>query len=224
MPYVDANAGKSRKLLTSGAVALLQAGLVLAVIKGFTVAFVQTEPPRHLPSQTFPTAPMPDPVETPRVDPEPQATRESVIERRVTPVPANDPVDTEPWVPATSGTGTLTDVVIVPQVDPVDPPPRYAPKAAMPRGAISAWVTTDDYPAADLRMGHTGTVRFRLAIDENGRVASCAITEPSGYPGLDAATCRHVTRRARFDPATGADGQRVAGSYAGTIRWMIPRD
>jgi protein TonB len=85
-------------------------------------------------------------------------------------------------------------------------------------------VTTDDYPTADIRAGHTGTVRFRVGIDASGRVTDCTVTQSSGYAGLDAATCRNVTRRARFDAASDAMGEKVAGTYDGTIRWVIPQD
>lgn len=226
MSYVNANSDRRRKMLTSGAVALIQAGLVLAVIKGFTVAFVQTEPPRNLPSHVYPTAPLPDPVDTPTIEPQKPVTRENVIDTTVkrTTVPANDQVEITPQDPPSTGLGELTDTIFVPPVEPSDPPPRFAPRSAAPGNDMAGWVTTDDYPASDLRQGHTGKVRFRVSVDANGRVGGCTIVESSGYPGLDAATCRNVSRRARFQPATNAEGDRVAGSFTGTIRWMIPQD
>lgn len=39
------------------------------------------------------------------------------------------------------------------------------------------------------------------------------------------ATCKYVTRRARFEPASNGDGEKVTGAYSGTIRWVIiPKD
>ena len=225
MSYANANSDRRRKVVTSGAVALIQAGLVLAVIKGFTVAFVQTEPPRHLPSQTFPTTPMPDPTQEPQVEPKKPVEQDTVIDRTVrTTIPTNERVDVPPLDPVAPTGPALTDTIYIPPVEPSDPPPRFAPKAAAPRNDTAGWVTANDYPAADLRQGHTGVVRFRLAIDGDGGVAGCTIVESSGYPGLDAATCRNVIKRARFRPATDTEGARVTGSYSGTIRWVIPQD
>ncbi|SFF96039.1 protein TonB [Novosphingobium sp. CF614] len=227
MSYLDGNSGNGRKALTGGTVALIQAGLALALVNGFAVAFIEPDPPRHLPTQFYPTAPLPtDPVDPPKANPEKPLVRDTFVDAakptvavpnnssvEVTPQPATGPTDNE-------GTGDYTYIRPVP----ADPPARFTPAAAKARGDLARWVTTDDYPTFDIRAGHAGTVRFLLAIDSGGRVTDCTIVESSGYPGLDAATCRNVTRRARFDPATDAAGERVAGSYSGTIRWVIPRD
>ena len=76
--------------------------------------------------------------------------------------------------------------------------------------------------ARDLREGNQGRVGFALSLAADGRVAACRVTSSSGHPGLDEATCALVSRRARFTPATGPDGHPGAGSYSGTIRWVIP--
>jgi protein TonB len=83
-------------------------------------------------------------------------------------------------------------------------------------------VTPNDYPTRDIRQGNEGKVTFRLAIDASGKVKSCDIQSSSGHPGLDAATCDRLMRRASFDPARDSSGERVAGSYTGTVRWVIP--
>jgi protein TonB len=82
---------------------------------------------------------------------------------------------------------------------------------------------TDDYPARDLDEGHEGTTVFRVIVGADGRVSGCEIVRSSGYRGLDQATCRAVTKRARFRPATDGNGQAVAGSYSNSVRWQIPR-
>lgn len=227
MSYVDGNSSKGRRMLTSGSVALLQAGLALAVIKGFTVAFVEPDKPAHLPTQTYPTAPMPsEPLEPPTAD-QKKPIRETFVDRTVARVPVRDagPAEAIPLTPVgPTGTDELTDFTFIPPVEPSEPPARFTPRSAKPRGDTAQWVTTADYPTADIRAEHAGTVRFRLSLDAGGRVTDCAIVQSSGYPGLDEATCRNVTRRARFDPATDEAGERVAGSFSGTIRWVIPRD
>ena len=40
---------------------------------------------------------------------------------------------------------------------------------------------------------------------------------------LDDATCKLVTRRARFKPATDGEGNPTTGSYSNAVRWQIPR-
>jgi hypothetical protein len=42
-----------------------------------------------------------------------------------------------------------------------DPLPSFAPRAANPRGRPGEWVTTNDYPARDLREGNQGITRSR---------------------------------------------------------------
>lgn len=230
MSYVDGNsATNKRKALTGGVVALIQGGIALALVNGFAVTLFPPDPPKRLASEFFPTAPAsPDVVEPPQDQPDKPVARDTVT---TAPQPrqslAADPTFTvAPLDPAqpTGGLDIGREDLFVPPVEPTTPPARFAPRSAKPRGDVARWVTTDDYPTADVRAGNTGTVRFRLAIDGSGKVAGCTIIQSSGYPGLDAATCRNVTKRARFDPAGDAMGEKVAGSYEGTIRWVIPRD
>ena len=48
------------------------------------------------------------------------------------------------------------------------------------------------------------------------------MTRSTGNGQLDAATCRYIERRARFEPATDESGAKVIGSYTGTVKWEIP--
>ena len=100
--------------------------------------------------------------------------------------------------------------------------PGFAPKRAAPRNDASRWVLTDDYPSKALREGAEGVAGFRVVVGSDGRVDACEITRSSGNAQLDEATCKNVTRRARFDPATNGDGQKVVGSYSSTVGWQIP--
>ena len=84
-------------------------------------------------------------------------------------------------------------------------------------------MTADDYPSRDLRDGNEGTALFRVVVGSNGRVSACEIVRSSGHAGLDAATCKAVTARARFTPATDENGARVVGTYSSSVRWQIPR-
>lgn len=84
--------------------------------------------------------------------------------------------------------------------------------------------STDDYPMGAIRREEQGTVAYRLTINRRGRVTKCEITTSSGSGALDGQTCRILTSRARFKPARNTDGERVAGSYSGRIRWELPEE
>jgi len=98
------------------------------------------------------------------------------------------------------------------------PPPPPPPKPASPRNDPGSWATPNDYPSRALREDRAGTATFRVTIDENGRVATCEITQSSGHADLDEATCKNVSRRARFRKPSDGYG-RV---YTNRVRWQIP--
>lgn len=110
----------------------------------------------------------------------------------------------------------------LPFVEPTPPPPLFTPKRPQPANASNSWVTTDDYPSGDLRRGHEGTVSYRLVIGTNGKVQSCDVTASSGWLGLDEATCKNVSRRARFEAGTNNKGEKVVDTYSGRVIWRIP--
>lgn len=93
---------------------------------------------------------------------------------------------------------------------------------AKPR-TTTPWITNDDYPAADARQHHEGTVGFTLQIDPSGRATHCDVTASSGYPGLDNGACVLLLRRARFEPARDAGGKAVASNYPGRFTWRLGR-
>jgi len=98
----------------------------------------------------------------------------------------------------------------------------FEPVAAKPRNDPAKWVSTNDYPTRDIRQGNEGISRFRLNVSAQGKITGCRIPQSSGHQGLDAATCKNVGSRARFEPATDANGARIASTYSGSIRWVIP--
>lgn len=226
MSYVDRNSNGNQKALTGGIVALIQGGLVIALVNGFAVTLFRSEPPRNPEATQIRLDPIPVPSPEPKVQPEHQ-TEQPLITAPAPriPIPSVDPIPTTTTIPTASPTSyEVGEKVAVALPTPTETPAPFQPRGALPRNAASGWVTTQDYPTADLRAEHQGSVRFRLDIDARGRVSQCSIAMSSGYTGLDEATCKYVSRRARFEPATDADGQAVAGSYLGTIRWIIPRD
>ena len=91
---------------------------------------------------------------------------------------------------------------------------------AKPIGSVSSWIQAGDYPAGN--HGNAGTTRFRLTVGTDGGVEECEITRSSGHANLDKATCRAMKRRARFEAATDANGNKVSGSYENKVTWQGP--
>ncbi len=120
------------------------------------------------------------------------------------------PIQTTPTPPPPA------PVVIAPPA-PVPPPPP-PPKPATPRNNPGTWATPNDYPSRALREEREGTTSFRVTIDDRGRVANCEVTASSGHADLDAATCKNVTRRARFRKPSDGYGN----TYSNRVRWVIP--
>ena len=79
----------------------------------------------------------------------------------------------------------------------------------------------DDYPEEALNRGEQGPVTVELSISPGGRVTACKVLVSAGW-SLDRATCRAIVKRARFTPATDAQGHSIADTYTQTIVWRIP--
>lgn len=94
------------------------------------------------------------------------------------------------------------------------------PKPANERGD---WFKLSDYPSDLQRAGKDGTVLFQLSVNTRGRVSNCVVTQSSGHAELDAATCKAVTKRARFKPAVDGDGKKHEGKYDSRVTWRIPK-
>lgn len=112
--------------------------------------------------------------------------------------------------------GTFKSAVrwILPNVDKSTPP--------KPKNSQDRWITDDAYPAAARRNGLEGVVRYRLIVAPSGRVSSCIITASSGHSSLDEATCKRLTRYARFETATDDLGRPIQGDFYGSHSWRLP--
>lgn len=90
-----------------------------------------------------------------------------------------------------------------------------------PLGDVSQWFSGDNYPPAAMRAGQEGMVSVTLAINPEGLVSGCRVTQSSGVPTLDDRTCILATRRGRFAPARQGD-QAVAATYdLRNVEWRI---
>lgn len=216
MPYVPQMSAQNR-IASASAVIVIEGLMLLMLAKGLTMVVNRIEPDRNLPTTNYPRV---EPVEAvPPPAPRPEVARPAPrpLDQRVIDLPTG-PIDLGPLVrPDDPGKGPAGDYV---------PPRRPAlpARAATPLANQASWASADDYPPYDLRAGHQGTTRYRLGVGASGQVTGCVVTGSSGWPGLDAATCRLVAARARFSPASDETGAAVAGSYAGSIIWRVPED
>ena len=94
--------------------------------------------------------------------------------------------------------------------------------APVPATSPGTWVSAEDYPVGALRSELQGTTEFKVNVGAGGRVKACRIVASSGSSELDEATCRLVTRRAKFIAATNSRGATIAGTYSNRVRWALP--
>lgn len=71
------------------------------------------------------------------------------------------------------------------------------------------WFKAADYPEAALYHERQGTVYVEFVIRADGTAADCSVARSSGHADLDRHACRVFQNRARFQPATDADGNAV---------------
>ena len=221
MAYIDQTQDSTRRTKAIIAVGAIHAGLAYILVTGLGADIVDRFVPPPVTGTQIPLPPPPKPEPTPEADP--------VATDPVAPVP---PIPIPPPPGPTYREFDETEVVIPtvnhrtetgPVVQP-DPGPSlsFTPRLARPRNAPSGWLSPDDYPRRPLVDGVEGVAAYRLIVGTNGRVSACEVTRSTGNGQLDAATCKFIERRARFEPATDESGAKVIGSYTGTVKWEIP--
>jgi protein TonB len=99
-------------------------------------------------------------------------------------------------------------------------PPPAAPPAPPPTRAKGE-IGEADYPAASLRNHEQGLVRVRVTVTPQGRVSACTVIASSGFPNLDAGTCRLFLTRVRYSPARDDTGQPVEDIVEEKMTWRI---
>lgn len=79
-----------------------------------------------------------------------------------------------------------------------------------------SWFKFTDYPGDLVEKDQQGNVIVAFEIGVDGRVKNCTLDTSSGFSRLDAIPCRILEKRARFKPATAADGTpiEVRGRYS----------
>lgn len=221
MSYLNQAQDPRRRATAIVTVGAVHAVLAVGLLTGLTVQFTQHDDTRFE-AKNFPLdTPKPDPSPTP----EPQPAPLTYVAPPPLP-PINLPTDTAPVPEPLDTNPTQLAYVATGKVDPpapLQPPvPSITPKRALPSNNASRWISNNDYPRRALIDEAEGSVAYRLVIGTNGRVASCELTRSAGHRALDDATCRLISDRARFDPATDETGAKVLGTYNGSVRWQIP--
>lgn len=213
MAYATEGMSKNR-MIALGLVALLHiflgyafvTGLALKAVKAVIAPLETVNVEEEAPPPEEPPPPPPKDIEIPPFVPPPEVT-----------------------VASEAPTNTITTQSAVPQPEPpryVAPappappaPPAVAPSPATPRGRGNVF-SDDDFPDASRRAEEQGVTRVSYVIDPTGKVSACTVTQSSGFPRLDDATCKIIMRRFRFNPAT-RDGQPVAETKTQPVRWQL---
>ena len=220
MAYVQAQSSH-RRTKTLIAVAGLHAAAIYALMAGLSVDGVQQIITR-LEGRNIP---VPKPSEPPPPEPAPAIDQTQIFVPKpmidVIPKQSGAPViDLIPIPqPTTQPSGADPGPLLLPSPT---PSAGFTPRGATPLGSPGRWVSSDDYPASELRLEHEGVTRFRVTVGADGRVRNCEVTASSGFAELDRATCANVSKRARFKPATDATGAVDGGSYSSAVTWEIP--
>jgi len=86
---------------------------------------------------------------------------------------------------------------------------------------LSGGLRDSDYPREALKQRVAGTVSVSFTVLPSGRIANCRAARSSGSPLLDETTCRLLTQRLRFRPATDGDGRPIASQVSSDYTWGV---
>ncbi|MFN3473879.1 MAG: energy transducer TonB [Blastomonas sp.] len=220
MAYADQQAS-GNKIVSLVIVALIHIVVIYALVTGLAYSAVKSVAEKlnvvDVQEEVVEPEPPPPPPPDQPLTPPPVVTPPPIVRTPPTSAPTITTTNTPPPV------FTPTPIVAPPPAPPAPPPAPSKASGASPRGNPGSWATPNDYPARALREERTGTTRFRVNIGPDGRVTDCQVTGSSGHADLDEATCKNVTRRARFKPAQDAAGNEIADTWSSAVRWEIPR-
>ena len=213
MAYADEGMSRNR-MIALGLVALLHiflgyafiTGLALKAVKAIVQPLETVNVKEEAPPPEEPPPPPPKDIEIPPFVPPPEVSV------------AQDS-------PPTITTQTTVAQPEPPRFVPPAPPAPAAPVAAAPptpataKGRGNAF-SDDDFPDASRRAEEAGVTRVSYTVDVDGKVTACNVTQSSGFPRLDDATCKIIMRRFRFNPAT-RDGKPVQETKTQPVRWQL---
>lgn len=232
MSYMDQASDPRRRAATIIAVGAIHGLLGLGVVVGLAVNGGIKLPGEITTTFDVPVPTPPPPAPTPEATAQPRDDTPVVVPSQdliLTPLPPiqSDPMPLDPVIGAPTAGNRDTGPITIPTPPPPPiptPTATFSPVRAKPTNGPLGWISTDDYPANELRRGIEGVTHYRLVIGSNGRVNACEVATTSGSDRLDATACSLITRRARFDAAMDNSGTRTVGTYSGTVKWEIPKD
>ncbi len=180
-------------------------GLALKAVKAIVQPLETVNVKEEAPPPDEPPPPPPKDIEIPPFVPPPEV---SVASESVPTITTQNTV-AQPEPPR-----------FTPPAPPAPPaPPTLQPTKAVPVGRGNS-MGRDDYPDASARAEEQGSTRVTFLIGVDGKVETCAVTQSSGFPRLDDATCKIILRRFRFKPAT-VEGKPVQETRAQAVRWNL---
>lgn len=118
---------------------------------------------------------------------------------------------------------------------PVGPMPRMSLPSLAPAPAPTSNVShaklvvnlgnflPDLYPKSALRAGVGGRAVASFVVNTGGRVSNCSVSQTSGTPDLDAATCQLLVQYSIWSPAT-RDGVPFDEQRSLAVTWAMPND
>ncbi len=201
-------------MIAIGIVALIHVGLGYAFITGLALKAVKAVVNKveavnikeKAPPPDEPPPPPPKDIEIPPYVPPPEV---SIAQDAPAPTITTQTTITQPEPPRFTPPAPPTVVA----------PPVAKPTPATPKGRGNN-ISEDDYPDASRRAEEQGVTRVLYTIAANGSVSDCQVTQSSGFPRLDDATCKIILRRFRFNPAT-RDGQPVPEPRPQSVKWRL---
>jgi|ERR1043166_1817582 protein TonB len=97
---------------------------------------------------------------------------------------------------------------------------NVAPGPTLGPIAIAETHTIPPYPMIGIRLGHEGTVRLAISLDEDGNVVAAQVERSSGYQELDAAAVVWVRSHWRYRPAM-RDGQPIRATVPAMVTFRL---
>lgn len=95
----------------------------------------------------------------------------------------------------------------------------YTPAYLLDREAFEKRLTAR-YPRGAIWRGEQGIFRFRAIVETDGSVSDCMIENVSTVGDLDPPACDEL-RKARFEPAKGADGSAIRSFFANAVNYRV---
>lgn len=217
------------------AVAIIQAGLAVALLMGFHVDVTRSgEIVQRLVEITLQKPPPPpQPVQPPPRPQHHQAAAPKAEPDKLGgspgPKPAHAPPSVTPVVAvkataAPSGGGTGTGPALGSGAGGGAGGNGYgADDGGTDLEHIAGEIGQSDYPRDLGRAGVGGRVSVTLTVEPDGRVSTCRLTRSSGVPELDSLTCRLMQQRFRFRPSTDRYGRPIRDEVEWDHDWIPPR-